>query len=126
MEDYRGVIIEESLKDKRVLTEVNVTKTRVSRVTDEHRTPWLTQWTLHTVKMPPAKAWPVARLLSRSLDDSHGGSWYADFRNDRFHFIVFRSKIFKVDTQKPEEYVEARKYGRGLGIPDYQLDFTPP
>jgi len=126
LEDYKGVIIEESLKDKRVLKEIRITKTRVSPVTEEHKTPWLSQWTLHTVRIPAEKADVVVRELSRSLDESHGGSWYADFRNDIFHFVVFRSKTFKVDIRKPEEYENARSYGRSLGIPENQLDFTPP
>jgi len=126
LDDYRGVIIQESLYGTEVLREVQILETRVSRVTERHKTPWLKQWTLHTVRIPKAKATSVAREISRSLDESHGGSWYADFRNDRFHFIVFRDKVFKVDTRMPAEYERVRRYGRKLGIPEYQLDFTPP
>ncbi len=126
LNDYKGVIIEESLEDKEVLKEIRIVETRVSQVTEDHKTPWLTQWTLHTVTIPFDKADWVAGEISRWLDRSHGSSWYADFRNDKFHFIVFRNKIFKVDIDSKQQYEEVRKYGRGLGIPEYQLDFTPP
>ncbi len=126
LNDYKGVIIEESLEDKGILKDVRIVETKVSQVTERHKTPWLAQWTLHTVMIPFDKSDWVANEISRVLDRNHGGSWYADFRNDKFHFIVFRDKIFKVDTGSPQQYEEVRKYGRNLGIPEYQLDFTPP
>ena len=126
MDDYKGVIIEESLKDKAVLKQVRIIETRVSRVTKDHKTPWLAKWTLHTVRIPAEKAERVAGELSRALDESHGESWYADFRNDRFHFIVFHDRVFRVDVKSAAQYGQARKYGLSLGIPEYQLDFTPP
>ena len=126
LDDYEGVIIEESLRNKAVLGKVEISQTRVSRVTKRHKTPWLKHWTLHTVRIPEANANRIASELSRSLDETHGESWYADFRNDRFHYIVFRDKVFKISTGDARGYGEVRRYGRGLGIPDYQLDFTPP
>ena len=66
----------------------------------------------------------VAEQISKSLDSRHGGSWYADFKNDKFHFIIFRNKVFKVDLDNPK-YRDAMKYGVKLGIPWYQLDFSP-
>ena len=61
--------------------------------------------------------------LALLLDFEH--DWYADFKNDKYHFIIFRNKVFRVDRNKPEEYEEVKKYGISLGIPDYQLDFSP-
>ena len=39
--------------------------------------------------------------------------------------VTERDKVFKVDRSKPEEYKEVTQYGVSLGIPDYQLDFSP-
>lgn len=123
---YRGVIIEESLADKKVLDRLNIVSTEVEKVTPSHATPWLEKWTLHTVEMPEADLPEVAEALSRSMDPKHGGSWYADLRNERWHIIIFRDKIFKVDLSDPTaQYRQAREYGLGLGIPERQLDFTP-
>jgi len=126
MQDFKGVIIEESLEDKRVLKKVRITGTRVSQVTESHKTPWLTRWTLHSVVVSADNADMIAEEVSRSLDRGHGGSWYVDFRNDGVHFVIFSGKTFKVDTGNKQQYEEARRYGRSLGIPEPQLDFTPP
>ena len=121
--DFTGVIIEESLADKRVLKKVKIIKTNVEEATKEHNTPWVKQWTLHTVEIPENQAEGIAEELSKSLDPKH--PWYADFKNEKFHYIVFRDKVFKVDRSRPEEYKDVTKYGISIGIPDYQLDFSP-
>jgi hypothetical protein len=121
--DYKGTIIEESLKDKSILKSISMLSTKTERVTKEHQTPWLKQWTLHAVEIPEEKAEEVANKISNCLELEH--EWYADFKNDKFHYIVFKGKVFKVNRRKTEEYDEVRKYGITLGIPDYQLDFSP-
>ncbi len=119
---FTGVIIEESLEKKDVLKKVKILKTKIEKVTPEHHTPYLEKWTLHTVEIPEKKADEIAKKISRSLDTRHG-DWYADFKNDTFHYIIFSHKIFKVDRSKPKSYKEVTAYGLSLGIPDYQLDF---
>lgn len=123
MDVYTGVIIEESLEDKSILSDIKILKTKIEPVTAEHKTPWVKQWTLHTVEIPADKADPIAQKLSKALDSKH--SWYADFKNDATHYIIFHDKVFKIDRSKKEQYDEATKYGLTLGIPDYQLDFSP-
>ncbi len=67
----------------------------------------------------------IADRLSRAIDREHSHAWYADFRNEEVHFIVFRDRIFRVDRSKDEDYARAVDHGRSLGIPDHQLDFSP-
>src|SRR3989338_7603213 len=92
---YTGTIIEESLENKDVLKDVKILSTEVEDVMDEHKTPWIKQWTLHTVEIPEDQVDSVAEKISKAIDSKH--SWYADFKNDSTHFIIFRNKIFKVD-----------------------------
>ncbi|MDP3792822.1 MAG: hypothetical protein Q8Q89_03795 [bacterium] len=125
MENYQGVIIEESLENKEVLKKTKIISTKVEPITDEHKTPWLSQWTLHTVEIPDNEAKEIAEGISKSLDRNHGGSWYADFKNDTHHYIIFRDKIFYIDRKSKEQYDEAKSYGISLGIPEYQVDFHP-
>ena len=94
-------------------------------MTQNHKTPWFLQWTLHTVVIPEVKAKEIADEVSSSLDRNHGGSWYADFKNDIHHYIIFRDKIFFIDRKNEEQYTEVKKYGFSLGIPEHQLDFFP-
>ena len=123
--DYVGIIIVESLKNREILTKVKITKTKVEKVTPAHKTPWLKQWTLHTVEVPEENAEGVAKEISDTLDYSHGSAWYADFKNDKYHYIIYKDKIFKIDRSKPEEYQAATDYGISSGIPPYQVDFSP-
>lgn len=121
--NYSGVIIEESLEDKAILKNIKVIKTDIEKVTEEHKTPWLKQWTLHTVEIPVRQAAGIAERISRALDSEH--QWYADFKNDTHHYIIFRDQVFFIDRQSKKQYDEASKYGISLGIPKYQVDFHP-
>ena len=126
MDNFKGVIIEESLNNISVLKDVDIISTKVEKVTEKHKTSHLRQWTLHTVKIPESKAEAIAEELSKSL---RGGTphdnWYADFKNDTHHYIIFKDKVFFIDRRRKEEYDEAKRYGISLGIPEYQVDFHP-
>ncbi|MDP2704372.1 MAG: hypothetical protein Q8P01_04080 [bacterium] len=121
MTNYKGVVIEESLEKKEVLQKVKILQTKVEEATERHQTPWVKEWTLHTVFVPEDKAKEIAEEVSKSLDLQH--PWYADFKNDTHHYIIYRYKVFFVDRKSEEQYDEARKYGISLGIPEYQVDF---
>ena len=118
---YKGVIIEESLENKDVLKDVKVLNTEIEMVTEEHKTPWISQWTKRAVEIPENEVEKIAKKISHSLDRAHGGSWYADFKNDTHHYIIFRDKVFCVNRKSKEEYDEAERYGLSLGIPGDQL-----
>ncbi|MFH1246908.1 MAG: hypothetical protein V1644_00875 [Candidatus Micrarchaeota archaeon] len=122
VDNFVGVIIEESLENKDVLKKVKIIKTKVEPVTEKHKTPWLKQWTLHSVEIPENQANAIAKELSLVLERSY---WYADFKNKTHHFIIFRNKIFYIDRKNKEQYNEAKKYGLSLGVPEYQVDFRP-
>lgn len=122
--NFQGVIIEESLADKAVLKALKIVKTEVEAVTAEHKTPWIKEWTMHTVEIPPAQAARVAEAISRALDREH--HWYADYKTETEHYIIYRDKVFHVtDRTSQAQYDAARAYGIALGIPDYQVDFAP-
>jgi hypothetical protein len=65
--DYKGTIIEESLEDKSVLSEIKILRTKVEKVTDRHQTPWIKQWTLHAVEIPENQAKNVANKIKLGL-----------------------------------------------------------
>jgi hypothetical protein len=122
--NFTGVIVEESLMDKSVLGDVKIVSTKVEPVTDEHKTPCVKQWTLHDVEIPTDKAAEIAEKISKALDREH--NWYADFKTDKEHFVIYRDKVFHItDRSDKAQYDEATKYGISIGIPDYQVDFSP-
>lgn len=125
MNNFEGVIIEESLVDRGVLGEVEIISQKIEKVTEKHKTPWVSQWTLDSVRIAEGKARSVAETISQSIDTSHKTPWYADYKNKTHHYIIYPNKIFYIDRSKLEEYQAATDYGISLGIPDYQVDFAP-
>lgn len=122
--DFNGVIIEESLTDNSVLNDVNIISTKVEPVTEKHKTPWVKQWTLHTVEIPEEKAAEVADKISKALDRAH--DWYADFKTETEHYVIYTGRVFHItDRTDKKQYDEATAYGISIGIPDYQVDFSP-
>jgi len=119
MKNYHGDIIEESLRNMEALKEVKISSTRVEKVTSEHQTPWLSQWTLDTIEVTENEAESLAEKLSKALDPDHG--WYIDYRNNQYHFVIFRDRVFKIDRRKKTDYDEMIKYGLSVGTPDCQL-----
>ena len=65
--NYEGVIIEESLDNTGILGDVKILKTKVEPVIEKHKTPWLKQWTLHTVEITEENGDNVAHQLSKSF-----------------------------------------------------------
>lgn len=121
---FNGIIIEESLTDNFVLNDVNIISTKVEPVTEKHKTPWVKQWTMHTVEIPTDKVDEVAKKISKALDKEH--DWYADFKTETEHFVIYTDKVFHItDRTDKKQYDEATEYGISIGIPDYQVDFSP-
>jgi hypothetical protein len=118
---FVGVIIEESLKDAGVLGEMRIRRTSRQAVTESHRTPWLRQWTLHVVEIADDAAERVAGRLAAAINPTH--AWYADFKDEHLHYVVFHGRIFRVRRDALHAYDEAKAYGRALGTPEHQLDF---
>jgi hypothetical protein len=122
--DYEGIVIEESLDDLSVLDSADVLDSRVEPIAATHQTPWLSRWTLLTVRVPEAKAREIADALSRAIDAAHATSWYADFKNETYHYVIYRDRVFFIDRRSPDQYAEAVDYGISRGLPEHQADFV--
>ena len=122
--DFQGIIIAESLTDCSVLDDVQILSTKVEPVQEKHRTPWVKQWTMHTVTIAPEQAAALAEQISHALDAKH--DWYADYKNETEHYVIYRDKVFHMsDRSDAAQYDAATRYGIALGIPHYQVDFSP-
>ena len=122
--DYEGIVIAESLVDASVLEQVEVLESRIESASSTHQTPWISQWTYLTVRIPDVKTGEVAESLSAAIDPAHPGAWYADFKNATHHYVIFKDKVFFIDRRKPDEYAEAQQYGISRGLPKHQADFV--
>jgi len=91
--DFKGVIIEESLRDKSVLKEIKIVKTIVEKTTEKHRTPWLSKWTIHSVEISEEKIDEICAKLQKSFDLEH--EWYIDLKNNKYEITIFHELIDK-------------------------------
>lgn len=116
---YEGCIIEESLSNKDIITLFDIVRTEIVKVTEANVTPWLKNWTMYMVKINEKNIDEVVIKLKNSLNSE--GNWYADLKNEDYHYIIFNDKIFKVNRLSREQYNEVKLYGLARGIPAYQL-----
>ena len=120
---FKGIIVEESLENKDVLRDVHILKTEISPVEEKDKTPWLEQWTLHTIEISEDNVEDIAEKISAAIYADHSNNWYADFKNEIYHYVIFKNRIFKVEISRKEQYEAVKEYGKSLGIPEYRLDF---
>ena len=109
---YLGIVIEQSLRDPRFLSAVEV----VHRERDPHG-----DWVFVVVRVQRDGASAVFGRLQRALDS---GKWYAHFFAGDDLVVVYPDAVFAVKTD-PATWSPAVTHGIGLGIPEAQLDFEP-
>ncbi len=104
---YKGVVIENSLLDKKVLEKVRVIGTRTEG-----------EWTLHDIRLSKKQIEDIQKSI---VDEK----WY-------FHLwepgkdqvtVVFKDKMFTITHSDTETWNEAIAYGEARGIARAQLDF---
>jgi len=76
---------------------------------------------LQTVIIPEDKIEDYTKKLSELIDKEHINSWYCDFRNTKYHYVIFSDKVYKLDRTKKQEYINMRNHGIKIGIPEQQL-----
>ena len=67
------------------------------------------------------RAHALAEALSRALEPR---GWYINFPSDAESFIVFPGRVFRYRRGAPGDRAEAQEFGRRLGIPEPQLEWT--
>ena len=118
---FKATIIEESLEDKAILKTGKIISTKVYPA--EPNTNWIKNWTIHQMEIPENQAKAFAQQLSESIDNKHASAWYADFGNEKEHYVIFRGKIFHYPRGQKEGREQAIQYGILVGIPVQQLDW---
>ncbi len=104
---YKGTIIENSLKDKNILSKIQIQHTRQAG-----------GWILHDVLTEEV----LIPELSESLAE---GPWYIHLwepSKDKVK-VIFKGKVFDIQFSDKSTWNDAVTYGKSIGIPDEQLDF---
>lgn len=110
MEKYKGIIVEESLEDNRILNNFKIIDFHISQEEDP-----ADRWHLYTVL---ASEEEIVRL-SKNVKPK----WYMHFWKDRDVVVVFKDKKFELDFDDKATWKPVVEHGLSLGIPEEQLDF---
>lgn len=117
---YDGVLILESLKVGTAVEGIPLTVRKLSRVavsgTSDEQPP---VWSL--LEFTVERGEELAEVLAGVLDEP---GWYADFHDEDEVFVVFPGRVFRYRRGDADARAEAQDYGRGLRIPEQQLDWT--
>lgn len=117
---YGGVLILESLKVGTELDGLELTVRKISRpAVGNASADQPPVWSL--LEFEVERGEELAEVLSRVLDTP---GWYADFHDDREIFVVFPRRVFRYQRGDDRAREEAKEFGRGLAIPEPQLDWT--
>lgn len=115
MNNYRGIIVDNSLEDTSLLAGIKTVA--MKRSTGNSDTPWY----LRLVSIPEHQLDSFLKLLSELIKPG----WYTHFYNDQHLIVVFRDQVFRFPIQDKRSWRQAREYGRWQGIKSAQLDFWP-
>lgn len=79
-------------------------------------------WTLYGVEISrDGLDQAITQIQTRMRDDA---PFYAHLYDDQMLVVIFKNKVFKV-TSHASSWEDIMLYGKGLNIPQEQLDFWP-
>jgi hypothetical protein len=116
-----GTLIAESLRSGTTLDGLDLTVRRIVRHTPggiAEDQPAI--WTNIDFEAVDEQAGALADALATMLAEP---GWYPDFRSATETFVVFPHRIFCYPRGDATGRAEAQEHGRGLGIPEPQLDW---
>jgi hypothetical protein len=118
-----GTLIMESLRTGTSLEGLALTVRKISRYRAQGSTPSQPGiWTVLDFEADEAGADGLARAFADVLEEGPG--WYLNFQSPTASFVVFPGKIFRYPRGDAAGRADAQAYGRRLGIPEPQLDWT--
>jgi hypothetical protein len=119
---YTGTLILESLRVGTSLEGIPLVVRKLSRYVASGTTrDQPSVWTLLEFELDDSHSLALAEALTGLLDKP---GWYADFHNAREVFVVFPGRVFRYPRGDEAVRAEAQAYGRELGVPEPQLDWT--
>ena len=114
-----GLLLKESLSDISVLDLLRITKTESWHVTNAAAYQ-PTTWTAMSFEVEENQANTISEKLSRALKPQ----WYINASTASQIYVVFPCKVFTYHKGDGQKRAAAQQYGRSLGIPDSQLDWS--
>ena len=115
-----GLLLKESLADTAVLELVHVTKTESWQVSNA-ATYQPATWTALFFQGEDSQADAIAEKLSQALKPQ---GWYIHASTAAHVYVLFPGKVFKYLKGGSLQREEAQRYGRSVGVPEGQLDWS--
>lgn len=112
---WKGVVIEESLDDKKILELVKIIDTRKTTLEKEEKKGILHS---HEIELDDNKKDEFVQEASSSIKQG----WYIHICKDGVMTIIFRSKVLTFDKSQKDKITDAKNYGISVGILKEQMD----
>ena len=106
-EKFKGMIVEESLKDPTLINTFSISKVEISSPS---------HWHIYTVSINEHHILNLQKFIK-------DGPWYIHFWNDKEVIIIFQKRIFRFVKTDKSSWAQLMNYGKELEIPESQLDF---
>lgn len=113
MNEYHGIVIDKSLKDKKLLKKLNVIGSRKSISN---------KWLQLKISFPEEKLNEMIKFIQENLVTKE--KYYAHFYRGNEVIVIFKDKVFYVSTDK-STWKSVIEYGLSLNIPREQLEMKP-
>lgn len=110
---WQGVLLEESLEDKKLLSLAKIVGTDVDKLEEENRI-----MTFHKVEVEDANRDKYLNMAMHAIKPS----FYTHLCSGGEMYVVFRGKMFNFRKQDLE-LTRAREYGISVGIIPEQMPF---
>ncbi|MGA2574057.1 MAG: hypothetical protein ABSF36_07685 [Candidatus Methanomethylicaceae archaeon] len=112
MTEYHGIIIDKSLRNKKLIEKLNVIGSRRSS----------TGLVLLKISFPAEELGKMIKLIQENLVIKE--KYYAHFYRDDELVVIFKDRIFRISPEK-SSWKPVIDYGLSLKIPIKQLDMKP-
>ena len=109
---YHSIIIQESLKDKKILEKYKIIQTKLS-----------SRWHLHIVEFEGVESFIKDIQGSMVSDQPY---YFHIYNAGKCLKVIFKDKVFNLDPRDKGTWTDARNFGaEKLNIPAKELDFFP-
>lgn len=109
---YHSIVIRESLKNKSVLDKYRILRTKISE-----------RWHMHIIEVLDPEEFIATIQSTMTTSQPY---YFHIYNNNNLLIVAFKDKMFKLNSNDKNTWVEAQKYGgEQLGIPGEELDFIP-
>jgi hypothetical protein len=114
MEEWKGVIIEESLESKEILEDVEIVKRKAGKLESEEG-----KGLFHFDRVVVSDG--VIEKVIRKAKNAIKEGWYMHLCKDDIMVVIYKGKSFRHIKGDKESLKEIRRYGKSIGINEAQL-----